>query len=280
MSLPQAVTLPAAWYGDAEHHAREVAAVFRAGWSCVGVVDDVAAANTYAAVSVAGLPVLLTRAADGDLRGFLNVCRHRGAPLAEACGSARALGCPYHALGVPARRLAVARCRDGGRRGLRPRRPCAVPGERGNVGAVRVRASRPARRSVRPRPAGRGARCLPARRLRAGGARGAHPRVQLEGVRRELQRELPHPVRPPRVDRQRLGLPDRDAGRDQPGVGPSAPAAQRRRAGAGVGATGRGGLGRGRGQPDRRRVHRRRVRHRLPEPARERVPRGTCRRCT
>ena len=97
MSLPQAVTLPAAWYGDAEHHAREVAAVFRAGWSCVGVVDDVAAANTYAAVSVAGLPVLLTRAADGELRGFLNVCRHRGAPLADACGSARALGCPYHA---------------------------------------------------------------------------------------------------------------------------------------------------------------------------------------
>ena len=31
------------------------------------------------------------------LRAFLNVCRHRGAPLAEGCGRARALSCPYHA---------------------------------------------------------------------------------------------------------------------------------------------------------------------------------------
>jgi phenylpropionate dioxygenase-like ring-hydroxylating dioxygenase large terminal subunit len=97
MSVHQATTLPASWYADGEHHARELGAVFRNGWSCVGVLDDVAAPNTFAAVSVAGLPVLVTRAADGALRGFLNVCRHRGAPLADGCGSARALGCPYHA---------------------------------------------------------------------------------------------------------------------------------------------------------------------------------------
>ena len=97
MSVRQAATLPASWYADEEHHAREIDAVFRAGWSCVGVMDDVASPNSYAAVSVAGLPVLLTRTRDGELKGFLNVCRHRGAPLADGCGSARALGCPYHA---------------------------------------------------------------------------------------------------------------------------------------------------------------------------------------
>ncbi len=97
MSLPNATTLPAAWYADAGHHTREIDAVFRHGWSCVGVVDDVARVGSYSAVDVAGLPVLLTRSLDGELRGFLNVCRHRGAPIAEGCGAARALGCPYHA---------------------------------------------------------------------------------------------------------------------------------------------------------------------------------------
>ena len=32
----------------------------------------------------------------GTLRAFLNVCRHRGSPLADGCGHARALSCPYH----------------------------------------------------------------------------------------------------------------------------------------------------------------------------------------
>src|SRR5690606_36948310 len=43
-----------------------------------------------------GQPVIVVRDTDGELRAFLNVCRHRGAPLADGCGHARALGCPYH----------------------------------------------------------------------------------------------------------------------------------------------------------------------------------------
>ena len=42
-------------------------------------------------------PVLLVRDEAGTLRAFLNVCRHRGSPVAEGCGTARALKCPYHA---------------------------------------------------------------------------------------------------------------------------------------------------------------------------------------
>ncbi len=40
--------------------------------------------------------MLVTRDETNELRAFLNVCRHRGAPVAEGCGSARALRCPYH----------------------------------------------------------------------------------------------------------------------------------------------------------------------------------------
>ena len=40
-------------------------------------------AGAWKAITVAGLPVLLVRDKDGVLRAFLNVCRHRAAPLCE-----------------------------------------------------------------------------------------------------------------------------------------------------------------------------------------------------
>ena len=45
VSLTTATTLPAAWYHDDAHHRRELDAIFRQGWSCVGVTDDVARAR-------------------------------------------------------------------------------------------------------------------------------------------------------------------------------------------------------------------------------------------
>jgi len=46
-----------------------------------------------------GIPLLLTRDADGRFRAFLNVCRHRGMRLVAASGSAApraSIVCPYH----------------------------------------------------------------------------------------------------------------------------------------------------------------------------------------
>jgi phenylpropionate dioxygenase-like ring-hydroxylating dioxygenase large terminal subunit len=50
----------------------------------------------YLTEDLAGLPVLLTRGVDGAVRAFANICRHRGAPVAQGCGNARAFACPYH----------------------------------------------------------------------------------------------------------------------------------------------------------------------------------------
>ncbi|MBM86110.1 MAG: Rieske (2Fe-2S) protein [Rhodospirillaceae bacterium] len=45
-----------------------------------------------------GVPILVARGKDGRVRAFLNVCRHRGARVAEGCGKGkRAFVCPYHA---------------------------------------------------------------------------------------------------------------------------------------------------------------------------------------
>jgi nitrite reductase/ring-hydroxylating ferredoxin subunit len=45
----------------------------------------------------AGVPILLVRQTDGALRAFLNVCRHRGARVAEGRSErAQTFSCPYH----------------------------------------------------------------------------------------------------------------------------------------------------------------------------------------
>ena len=48
--------------------------------------------------SVAGhIPVVVVRGRDEVLRGFVNVCRHRGHVVAEGAGCRETLQCPYHA---------------------------------------------------------------------------------------------------------------------------------------------------------------------------------------
>jgi len=51
----------------------------------------------YVTYQVGRYPILIVRGADGLIRAFHNVCRHRGAVLCEkAQGSAPKLVCPYH----------------------------------------------------------------------------------------------------------------------------------------------------------------------------------------
>ncbi len=53
--------------------------------------------NSFLAHDLSGQPILLARDDAGHVRAFLNVCRHRGARIAEGCGQARRFVCPYHA---------------------------------------------------------------------------------------------------------------------------------------------------------------------------------------
>lgn len=70
--------------------------LFRERPILVGLSSRLASPGDYLAEDVAGMPVLMVRGADGTVRAFANICRHRGAPLAEGCGNARAFACPYH----------------------------------------------------------------------------------------------------------------------------------------------------------------------------------------
>ncbi len=92
------VTLRANLYRDPQAYHREREAVFAAGWQFLAHETEVPQSGDYFAGDVAGWPVLAVRHADGVLRGFHNVCRHRAGPLAldgaGHCG--QELTCKYH----------------------------------------------------------------------------------------------------------------------------------------------------------------------------------------
>ena len=62
----------------------------------VGYVSELPRPGTYCTKTVMGRSILLTRAADGAVRAFDNVCLHRQSRIADGCGAARRLACPYH----------------------------------------------------------------------------------------------------------------------------------------------------------------------------------------
>jgi phenylpropionate dioxygenase-like ring-hydroxylating dioxygenase large terminal subunit len=86
---------PASHYTDPERFARECALV-RAAPQLVGYASELPEPDTYVVKEVLGTPVLMTRAKDGRVRAFHNICRHRQAPIATGCGVAQRLRCPYH----------------------------------------------------------------------------------------------------------------------------------------------------------------------------------------
>jgi Rieske 2Fe-2S family protein len=92
-------TLPGAAYTSAEVFAREQERIFERLWTCAVHGSDIAEPGQFRTVPVGRESVLITRALDGAVHAFLNVCRRRGARLrVETAGrTRRTLRCPYHA---------------------------------------------------------------------------------------------------------------------------------------------------------------------------------------
>ncbi len=96
-------TLPRDAYFDASFFERERRGIFFAEWFCAARSEELPVAGDYRAVSLAGQELLLVRGADGALRAFHNVCRHRGCELVDTAEDAQRSGrfgkrirCPYH----------------------------------------------------------------------------------------------------------------------------------------------------------------------------------------
>ena len=98
MAAPgSAETLPFSWYSDDEVLRRERSRIFACTWQYGGRASDVAEPGSFLTTDAGGVPILVTRDGAGELRAFLNVCRHRGAVLTDGCGTRNTIQCHYHA---------------------------------------------------------------------------------------------------------------------------------------------------------------------------------------
>lgn len=98
--LDEATGLHPAAYTDAGFHQAEQQQVFERAWVCVGIAADVVEPGRLIVRQLGSRSIIITRGTDGELRGFLNSCRHRGTELAEQdCAVANTIRCPYHRWG-------------------------------------------------------------------------------------------------------------------------------------------------------------------------------------
>jgi phenylpropionate dioxygenase-like ring-hydroxylating dioxygenase large terminal subunit len=90
-------TVPWSWYSDPDILALETERIFRREWQYAGHLGDLQGPGSYFPSPTGPVPTLITLDADGELRGFVNVCRHRGAILATGASRRGTVQCPYHA---------------------------------------------------------------------------------------------------------------------------------------------------------------------------------------
>ncbi len=96
--VPDLMKNPVSNYNGSEKLEDEINVLFRNFPIIIGHRSDLAEPGNFLAQDIAGAPVLVTRTQDGEVRAFLNVCRHRGARVEDRpCGKARTFSCPYHA---------------------------------------------------------------------------------------------------------------------------------------------------------------------------------------
>jgi len=103
---PAAFTSPAVFEADMRK-------IFARSWVHIADLPELRNGGDFVTGTIGRTPVVTVRGHDGELRAFLNACRHRGATVAEGQGNCgRQLRCPYHAwsygtdgrlIGVPER---------------------------------------------------------------------------------------------------------------------------------------------------------------------------------
>ncbi|MGO8971923.1 MAG: aromatic ring-hydroxylating oxygenase subunit alpha [Steroidobacteraceae bacterium] len=109
--LPRA--MPAWVYNHAELNRLEFERVLMPSWQIVCHINSIPKSGDYVTFDMGSESVVVLRDREGEIRGFHNVCRHRGSRLLDASGNCPGpITCPYHGwsyrqdgslLGVPMR---------------------------------------------------------------------------------------------------------------------------------------------------------------------------------
>jgi len=91
------LSLDARYYTDPLVFKAECLGVLSQTWQFAGHVSQLANSGDYFTFSIAGENLFCVRTNDKQIKGFYNVCQHRGHELVKNSGNATILVCPYHA---------------------------------------------------------------------------------------------------------------------------------------------------------------------------------------
>src|SRR6266436_9193871 len=93
-----AKTLQQKYFVSPQIFAEEQEKIFSRQWVLVGHQSQIAQAGDYFTAEIAGESLIIVRDKRDAIRGFYNVCRHRGSRLIEnRNGRSQGIQCPYHA---------------------------------------------------------------------------------------------------------------------------------------------------------------------------------------
>ena len=196
----QVMEYPVERYVQADHLDREGALLFGKLPLVVGASDRVRSPGDFFTDDLSGWSLLVVRGDDGVLRGFHNMCGHRGSEVkVRESGCSRSFTCPYHAWTYDSEGRLVAIPNDDGfagldrsdrglievpveeRHGLVWAQPNSAPGTSldvaGYLGELDAQLGEFELHKLRSRPHGH-----------------PPPAVQLEVRDRRLSRDLPSPV--------------------------------------------------------------------------------------
>ena len=85
------------FYTDPEVYKLELEKIIYRNWILVGHATEFPEPGDFRVFNVAGESAIIVRGSDGSMKGFANVCRHRGSLVClEKVGHADKFSCPYH----------------------------------------------------------------------------------------------------------------------------------------------------------------------------------------
>ncbi len=91
------MTVPTESYTDPDQWGAEIELVFKRVPLMLALSCEMPNPGDYKAMDAVGMPVLISRNKAGEVNAFLNVCSHRGAPVAgEGHGNCARFTCKYH----------------------------------------------------------------------------------------------------------------------------------------------------------------------------------------
>ena len=83
-------------YHDRSYQERELENLWLRVWQIAGRADELPAPGDWKVHNIYDQSFVLVRGKDGQIRGFVNACRHRGNRLCQGKGQAQRFTCRYH----------------------------------------------------------------------------------------------------------------------------------------------------------------------------------------